>query len=678
MKSDSGLRGSDPVYLLLDPVNRTDSGITRYSNSAVAVLNKSGIPAHVLSIESDESLEQFRQRVATYCSENPVSMVESPETYGAANLVLSVVPVHIRLHFSKYIGQVMEGKLPDEEAFLLEKIAIHQARYISAPSHVADHMTRRFFEYESCSIFANPLCESLVSSEFEREIAVGFVGRWHSLKGTDYFLALARLFPELKFYVVSGDEAQADLGRFPNVEFLGPLAKSELYERCHIVVVPSVFETFSMVALEALAKGCIVVCWDHLGIVEYFSTPVLFTAKKFELASMKLAVESALSSKSHGGECAEIAIASYVLGVRALLQNSIYVDPNATGRVGDFDINYIFKVSGKMSVLKKKGSFSRKLRKLFVNPRQFFLDFYRKRTGKLVVSQDRSKVVLPVVKNTPAAASIKYDIDFSLENYSKYLVSEVDVKHRAMRVLFMSDGDFEFSNDILLKVDGFKDFWPLRHPNLKYGKVDCSFDWNCYEMLRSIPPATRSRFGAFRVIFLWNISNPEIAKFLRCCDPDIIVAGVYDGSKPFDFDALSPHFDVLIGDIPEAVSARKIYYCKNDFLHVVIRKVVQEAIVSPGGYLVPVWNGLKYRPGLEDFDTGFYSGLAVLRNPDFEFSGFSHDSFIEYFVDELDDLFVTDQVYYRYKSMFEDFNNRQCRVDFVRLFLLDGYMFDVE
>ncbi len=107
-----------------------------------------------------------------------------------------------------------------------------------------------------------------------------YVGRITPVKGLDLLLAaLARLGPDHRLWVVGG-EGPADAGRVAararqvgvedRVRYLGPQGHDRLpalYSAADVVVVPSRYESFGLVILEALAAGTAVAA-TRVGVAE--------------------------------------------------------------------------------------------------------------------------------------------------------------------------------------------------------------------------------------------------------------------------------------------------------------------------------------------------------------------------------------------------------------------------
>lgn len=100
-----------------------------------------------------------------------------------------------------------------------------------------------------------------------------FAGRLAKEKNIEALLEVARLMPELEFNI-AGDGplrelVQAAVENLPNLNYLGWLSRSALQQTIDdndALVLPSHFETFGTVALEAMARGRLVVVSPGCGI----------------------------------------------------------------------------------------------------------------------------------------------------------------------------------------------------------------------------------------------------------------------------------------------------------------------------------------------------------------------------------------------------------------------------
>lgn len=88
-------------------------------------------------------------------------------------------------------------------------------------------------------------------------------------KGVHTFYRLARLHPELRFLGVRGGYGEQVIERMPNVEVVGPLTNMrEVYRRTRILLMPSTYESYGRVAVEAACSGIPTLAAETPGLVE--------------------------------------------------------------------------------------------------------------------------------------------------------------------------------------------------------------------------------------------------------------------------------------------------------------------------------------------------------------------------------------------------------------------------
>lgn len=106
-----------------------------------------------------------------------------------------------------------------------------------------------------------------------------FLGRLHRQKGADrldrIFNTVRRILPSTRLIIAGAGQLGSEfdsLRKTPGVEILGFVTddvKRELLSRAHVLVMPSRYETFGIVGLEALASGTPVVATNIPGPREY-------------------------------------------------------------------------------------------------------------------------------------------------------------------------------------------------------------------------------------------------------------------------------------------------------------------------------------------------------------------------------------------------------------------------
>lgn len=106
------------------------------------------------------------------------------------------------------------------------------------------------------------------------DIIVGCVGRLNYVKGIQNLEQAARRLPKVLFIFAGGDDGYYDTLRkmyisCNNVVFTGKYLSSEevkdFYQAIDIFLLPSVYEPFGMVLVEAMAQGCMPIATTHGG-----------------------------------------------------------------------------------------------------------------------------------------------------------------------------------------------------------------------------------------------------------------------------------------------------------------------------------------------------------------------------------------------------------------------------
>lgn len=117
---------------------------------------------------------------------------------------------------------------------------------------------------------ANPLPDTFLNRRvnFSRSPVIGFCGNWIERKGVGYLREaidhILRRFPEATFEVVGHIEANELKKEFSEsvrrqIMVRGHVSREQLpewYASCAIVVLPSIYESFGLVAAESMACGC--------------------------------------------------------------------------------------------------------------------------------------------------------------------------------------------------------------------------------------------------------------------------------------------------------------------------------------------------------------------------------------------------------------------------------------
>jgi glycosyltransferase involved in cell wall biosynthesis len=118
----------------------------------------------------------------------------------------------------------------------------------------------------------------IAKKPFESRIVIGAYGRFTAQKGFDVLLEAMHHLPQERFRLLLGGygEEEEKLKQMAqdqdNVEFVGKVENlSAFLERCHAIVIPSRWEPFGCVCLEARAAGKLVIASDVDGLSEQIS-----------------------------------------------------------------------------------------------------------------------------------------------------------------------------------------------------------------------------------------------------------------------------------------------------------------------------------------------------------------------------------------------------------------------
>lgn len=99
-------------------------------------------------------------------------------------------------------------------------------------------------------------------------------------KGSGTFWALAERMPDVRFLAVTGGYGEQDVRDLPNVEVLpntpGHQMREKVYARTKILLMPSAYESWGRVGVEAMASGIPVIAHPTPGLRESLGTAGVF------------------------------------------------------------------------------------------------------------------------------------------------------------------------------------------------------------------------------------------------------------------------------------------------------------------------------------------------------------------------------------------------------------------
>lgn len=224
-----------------------------------------------------------------------IDLIEGTETGGLLiPLLYRSVPLIIRLHGEQYTFHKntpqMSPKLDVRLSRAIQRFALRRAKLLISPSRAHAQEIARELGCDPRSLQVVPNCIDLTEMPLSDQVTgdgrtVLFVGRLERVKGFSLFLEAAQLVlrecPSTRFRVAGAnhptlphaevDQMIRSYSLQDHVELLGHVPWHRLvalYQEASLCVVPSHYESFGLVALEAMACGVPVVAARAGGLPE--------------------------------------------------------------------------------------------------------------------------------------------------------------------------------------------------------------------------------------------------------------------------------------------------------------------------------------------------------------------------------------------------------------------------
>lgn len=695
-------------YILVDPFARADSGVSTYVAAARPLLEHAGHSTLLITRRKAESIEGFRRRLAVELGELSSSyrlIVEAPETLAAtAQVADSDADIHIRLHFSRQVGQKLQGLRVDASAVAIEQAEMSRARFISAPSRAAVDASQLLFKLPSLvSIFPNPLrrdaTKSIPASLGSR---VYFVGRFQVLKGTGYFIELARSMPDVEFAMVGIGDSPPGAAKLPNLEIIGgqDWSVARLAEDAAVVVVPSLFETASMVGLEALSVGVPVVCWSHLGLAEYANRRQILAVEAFDIEKMASAIRTFLLRKKRIGavdKWVDDLNNRYVMGVRNSLAGRACNFMPVRAGLDQIAAGLHRSLQGERSAFMHTRTlppWRRKLRKLLRDPKRFVADSKLMRRFWTAGNRQES---LPTVSLRMEDGDFTQPLLCDIRQEGAIRFAEAPAKPRGVICALLYPDNVELSQgedsfyfnqtgesaaiDIVIGLTRLENFPYLQPPMLQIGRFDTAIADDPVAFIDRIDVSNKSRLSKVDNIILLDPPD-SIVEGLRACGTDQRAIVISTDGNPTEYSPEYVDAMIVVGsDNPQSKSddyRRHIVVDDLNGVPLALRRIVQEFAPKNPNMLLPLLGFEEYsRDEFEDLNIAFCQG--IIRSPVSErpVTGTMREICAD-IAANMTDLAVTEAVYMRYRHLCERIEEFEARKNFLLLALQDGVIFDVQ
>ena len=682
-------------YLLIDPFASHKSGVTAYTKNAKAILEEY-FSVEVLSINPQENIEEFRKRVAHFVRNNKVNIVEAPETR-AASKYIDHPRLHIRLHGSKTYCNYLQHLPVSDELICEEQREMDKAYLLSAPSSITVEISKLFFKnLNNVKIIPNPIYFNNIqknkSYNSKQDRKIFFIGRGDYLKGIEFLLEIIKKKPNLKITLVGDEKLKKKFINHPSFSFINgeEFDLERLTNVGDIILVPSIFETWSMVAGEAILNKCQIILWEHCGICQ-FSAPYKYIypiaiwnisafAKTIEdLIFIKVDNENITTASKQtinkwNNQFLEL-ITNALLGKKLSSTDDYY---------SKIDLNRLLLIRN------KRGNFMRlkkKVMKFFRNPALFFKDskyfspiyFKIKKYNFKFLENNTSQDYIN--KEVYPSIEIK-KLDISPSGFITF--PEMDAKKAHLRtMILMPERHAPIIGKIIPFLHRNRDFLPLRKEELLiYCYDDLFSEIDPPYLLERLNIANRERLSNIRNIFVFDDTENfslslhysnyiiNVIQIIPEQQNDVLVSNVLGY-----YLIHKENIDKLKNDIK-----RKTFIYNNELtLSLYIRKTIQEILPRDINLLLPVISSAEsYRIDLFKNKDPIYDVKLYLTSSGLEYGDVKyHNGLCMQMAELTKELYVTEKTFLKYQNLLTNLNSDKL-ADFYLYSSRDGLRFDVE
>lgn len=698
------------IYVFLDPFHRKDSGVSTYTSLSKNILEKSLINTLVIKLQHNESIEKFRLRVLLEITaiSQPILCIEAPESLASTSLLPSSYPIHIRLHCSRSLGAIVQGESYNLNDVAKEQVEILRAKYVSSPSWAAYFVSLSLFKFNTIPFcYPNPAPPYEKRRIVQKKHDVIFVGRLHKLKGIEYLAKFIRQLPHISFGIVAPINEDWRYACRKNVTYYDGLQldKKSIYELADTVIVPSIFETSSMVILEALSYGCQVITWEHIGASEYIENNKFIKISSQNTKQFINAITTTCDAPATISDDVVTNInLNFISGLKKLViyestDGPLLIKPNAVTE--KYLRNLVINCGKKMNK-KSNSPLVRKTKKLFKNPKAFFKDSIgvkllthknnniigpelslsaivtETNTGQL---DDLEKMVLPTSSLVITAENEKRKLYCSIPDSGRveFPAPPGKPKGYVTSFLFSKDEDPEFVEEILEGMNNFPDFSYINKERLLIGDFEVKPEESSLSIINRIDFKNKTNFSNINFIFLLNASV-SLCEALRSIGTEQRII-LIQTNEDINTHLLSIDALITTQRVEEKKpSTRRIIYLDSPLdIPQAIRRIIQENGSKSPDMLLSLnpENEIFDKNDFINFDYNNYDGILKIKKTKHERFTTMLD-FYSNLSGNIIGIAMKESLYMRYKSLCEDIENGAPAHSLIEMCLTDGMIFDVK
>lgn len=690
------------TYIFIDPFSKTNSGVTAYINISSNRLNLMGIKNVTISKNEKEDINQFRLRVAKEIGGFDCNnvIIEAPESLASTRLISRRYRIHIRLHCSRSLGALVQNLKVDNQAIYIEQQEINRAWCISSPSNVAYLASKSLFYFKNKVIFyPNPIpIYKIMRDKHSHDFA--FIGRMQNLKGCDTYVEIARKNPSKSFAIVTSKQYFRTESQ--NIIFYdtNELNKYETYALAETIVIPSLFETASMVYLEAVAMNKKIIAWEHIGASEYFKDEkgilTLKIGEKLKISKIAKTLENINNPDySKASEKLNLIFDGAIKGIleERTVENDLLPPSERT-------IKYINKITKqKRNIMSNisNASIYRKTKKLIKNPNLFFIDWKKKKNTQKTHQLKKSNIT----SNNDLSVQLRdasYIPDNTIENSINMPVTKKTVNSirdntkiefiplqkspSGYNIAFFYDENtpHETIESIILGFNSFTDFKYISEERLTIGEFNVNPNTPVINIINKIDVKNKAKLALIDFIILLSAPT-NLCIALRSCSPNTRIISIEHNE--INSENMNISDAVIIADETHDTSQYKtpIINTLKDLstLHYSVRKILQDCFPKNPDMLLALTPQANFfiKKDFLEFDNKNHDGILIIKNHSNE----KFFSMREYYIllnKNFLSLALKESVYLRYRDLCEDAIEKSDYQLLIEKILSDGYLLDVK
>lgn len=282
-------------YFLVDPFATPTSGVSSYTEQVCKITNyEHVIPIPLKTGTTFQRLQVLAKKLHYHGYSKNHDIIEVPDSR-YLGFFLRNHKIHVRLHCPFEVARKYDSKSVPILRTYLERKGIEIAKHISSPSKL---MLTELSHYNilNPTVYPNPI--SFFGEQRKKVYDIVYLGRWQSSKGVQYVEEVIKKFSDKKFLIITPDKQT----KFPKNVVHRTATGQNIYEylsQAYVAIIPSHFESFSNVALEAIASGVQVVCFSSTGITEYIKPPLVYHCSTDSLENFCDIISSILKNKKN-------------------------------------------------------------------------------------------------------------------------------------------------------------------------------------------------------------------------------------------------------------------------------------------------------------------------------------------------------------------------------------------